>query len=294
MAQINPPKSLTPTRPTDTGDLSVASTYSRGQEFFEDHRNSIIGVIAGLLLLAVAVIGWRTWQDRRSSEGQVLLGTILTEYEAGNYQVALDGTDVTPGLLEIADDYGSTPTGEQATFFAADALYQLGETDRALEMFEDYDGSGLMEASALAGQAAIFEGQGDAERAAGLYERAAAAFESPASTPTYLLDAARAHQNAGDPEAAQAALTRIVDDWEDTPEARTAEAELGAARAAATASGDVTGEVQPAPVSAIPDTTGGRTIQQLNPNAPIQISDSPEVTPAEDGATGDEASDDGE
>ena len=249
MAQINPPKSLTPAESSDYAD-DAALRASRGQEFFEDNRNVILGVIGALVLLAVAVVAWRTWQANRSSEGQELLGAILTEYEAGNYQVALDGTDTAPGLLEIAEDYGSTSTGEQATFFAADALYQLGETERAREMFEDYDGSGLVGASALAGQAAIAEQGGDAATAAGLYGRAADAFESPASTPGYLLDAARAHLAAGEAEEAQAALTRVVDDWSDTPEASTAAVELGAARAAATATGQATGDVTAAPVVA--------------------------------------------
>ncbi|MGB3541867.1 tetratricopeptide repeat protein [Rubrivirga sp.] len=252
MAQINPPKSLTPAQSSDFGD-DAALRVSRSQEFFEDNRNVIIGVIAALVLLAVAIVAWRTWQANRSTEAQELLGAILTEYEAGNYQAALDGTDTAPGLLEIADEYGSTSTGEQATFFAADALYQLGETDRALEMFEDYGGSGLIGASALAGQAAIAEQNGDAATAAGLYERAATAFESPASTPGYLLDAARAFIAAGEADEASAALTSIVDDWAGTPEASTAAVELGAARAAATATGEATGDVTPAPVVA--DTT---------------------------------------
>lgn len=261
MAQINPPKSLSASRPHDLREDALTTSASRGAEFFEDHRNAIIGGIVGVVLLALAVIGWRTWQDRRSAEGQQLLGAILTEYEAGNYQAALDGTDTAPGLLEIADDYGSTPTGRQATFFAADALYQLGEYDRALEFFEDYSGDGLVAASALAGQAAIAELQDRHADAARLYERAAAEYDSPASTPGYLLDAARAHAAAGDPEAATEALQRVADDWPETPENRTALIELGTVQAAADATGEVTGDVTPAP--AAPDSAAapaGRTI----------------------------------
>lgn len=253
MAQINPPKPLSTSRPNDLREDNLTTAASRGTEFFEDHRNTVIGVIVGLVLLALAVIGWRTWQDRRSAEGQQLLGAILNEYNAGNYQAALDGTDTAPGLLEIADEYGSTPTGEQATFFAADALYQLGDYDRALEYFEDYDGDGLMAASAIAGRAAIAEQQGDNARAAGLYEDAAEEYDSPASTPGYLLDAARAYAAAGDTEAATAALQRVIDDWAGTPEVRTAQTELGEVQAMATATGQPTGGVNAAPATA--DTT---------------------------------------
>ena len=256
MAQINPPRSLTATRGHENREDVVVTTASRGSEFFEDHQTTIIAVIVGLVVLALAVVGWRAWQAGKSEEGQRLLGAILTEYEQGNYETALDGTDLAPGLLEIADEYGSTATGEQAAFFAADALYQLGRTDEALEMFEDYDGDGLMAASALAGQAAIAEQAGDHERAGGLYARAAAEYASPASAPGYLLDAARAYRAAGDTDAATEALTTVVDAWDTTPEARAAQVELGMVTAQATAVGEATGSVQAAPVAAA-DTTAG-------------------------------------
>lgn len=250
MAQTTPPKSLTATRANELREDTVTTAATRGTEFFEDHRNAVIGVIVGIVVLSLAVIAWRAYQANRSAEGQQLLGAILTEYEAGNLQTALDGTDTMPGLLEIADQYGSTSTGEQATFFAADALYELGQTDRALELFEDYDGDGLLAASAIGGQAAILEEQGENDRAARLYELAATEYSSPASTPGYLLDAARAYAAAGDPEAAEAALTRIIDDWETAPEVRSALVELGQVQAQASATGTPTGSVTAAPAVA--------------------------------------------
>ena len=268
MAQINPPRSLSESRPPVVReDGTMVAPESSAADFFEDHRNAILAVIGGLVVLALAVVAWRAWQSNRSEEGQRLLGAILTEYEAGNWQAALDGTDAAPGLLEIADDYGSTPTGEQATFFAADAYYQLGETDRALELFEDYDGDGLLGASALAGQAAIVEAT-DPARAADLYERAASEYESPASAPGYLLDAARAHLAAGDAGAAQAALQTVIDDWDATPEAQRAQVELGLAEARASATGQPTGDVRPAP--AAPDSSAGAV-----PTAPVEATLTP-------------------
>ncbi len=249
MAQINPPKPLATSRPDDLREDNLTTVYARSSMFFDEHRNLMIGVMVGIVALALAVIGWRYWQSQRSEEAQVYLGAILNEYNAGNWEAALDGTDTTPGLLEIADEYGSTATGEQATFFAADALFQLGRTDEALDMFEAYDGEDLLAASALGGQAAIYEQTGDPERAAGLYERAARAYESPASTPGYLLDAGRAYAAAGDTEAAQEAYQKILEDWDTTPEARTAQTELGMVEAMATATGTPTGDVQPAPTA---------------------------------------------
>ena len=263
MAQINPPRTLSESRPPVLREDGTMVPETTAADFFEDHRTAILAAIIGLVVLALAVVAWRAWQSNRSEEGQQLLGAILTEYEAGNWQTALDGTDTAPGLLEIADGYGSTATGEQATFFAADAYYQLGDTDRALQMFEEYDGDGLLAASALAGQGAIVE-PADPARAARLYEQAASEYDSPASTPAYLLDAARAHLAAGDAEAAQAALQTVINDWEQTPEAQRAQVELGLAQARASATGQATGDVRPAP--ATPDTSAS-----AQPTAPVQL-----------------------
>ena len=253
MAQINPPKRLTTSREGDLREDNLTDAYVRSASFFDEHRTVIVAVVVGVVVLALATIGFRAWRASQSEEAQRLLGAILVEYEQGNWQAALDGTDTAPGLLEIADEYGSTATGEQATFFAADALFQLGRFDEALAMFEDYDGGGLLEASALAGQAAIVEVQGDPARAAGLYEQAAGVYESPASGPAYLLDAGRAYLAAGDAAAAEGVLQRVLDEYGDTPEAGVAEAELGRAEAAASAEGTPTGDVRPAP--AVADTS---------------------------------------
>lgn len=252
MAQINAPKPIVTQRAPadDVAHDTLHTGFDRAQMFFEEHRTPILGALVGLVVLVAAVLGWRYWQAQRSAEGQQALGAAISLYESGNYRQALDGTETVSGLLELADRYGSTPTGEQARFLAANAHFQLGEMDEALALFEAYDGDGLLEASAIAGQAAVYESRGDHARAAALYLNAARAFESPASSPRYYLDAARAFAAAGDAEAAQEALQTVADEYAETPEAQTAATEMGRVAAMASATGQATGTVQP-----LPDTT---------------------------------------
>ncbi|MEO0558977.1 MAG: tetratricopeptide repeat protein [Bacteroidota bacterium] len=227
MAQINAPKpAITYGRGEESDDL-LQSGFAQSSDFFEDNRNLVIGAGVGLLVLAIAAVLFFNWRQAKAAEGQEYLGAILTEYEIGNYQAALDGTDAAPGLLDLAEDYSSTPTGDQARFFAADAYLQLGQTQEALEMFESYEGGGILGASALAGQASIKEGMGEHAEAAALYERAAGAYPEDATAPGYLLDAARAYGEAGDTEAAMTALQTLLDEYGDAPELIMAEMEMG-------------------------------------------------------------------
>lgn len=250
MAQINPPKPLVSQRAPadDVAHDTLHTGYDRAQMFYEEHQTAILAALVGIVVLVAALLGYRAWQGSRSAEGQRQLGAAISLYEGGDYRQALDGTDTVPGLLEIADRYGSSATGEQARFLAANAYFQLGDTDEALAFFEAYDGDGLLGASALAGQAAVLEAQGENARAAALYLRASGEFESPATSPRYLLDAARAFAAADDAEAAQEALQTVADQYGDSPEAQTAATEMGRVAAMASATGTATGTVQPLPV----------------------------------------------
>ena len=231
MSMLKAPKTVS--RRHELREDQLATATVRGMTFFEEHRTLLIGAAAALLLVILGAVlygWWQRGQDRAAAEA---LGGVLTAYEQGNYEEALEGTPQAAGLLEIADEYGSTDTGNLATFFAADALYQLGRYDEALDLFEDYDGDGdILGASALAGQAAIYEQQGDHARAAQLYLRAANAYESAATAPDYLMAAGRAYEAAGDPAEAASVYRRYLDAWDETPNAGLVEALLARTEAA--------------------------------------------------------------
>lgn len=252
MATINAPK---PARREELREDQLATAYVRTATFFEEHRRPLIIGAVALALLIAAVAGWRVWQERQDQQAAEALGAVLTQYEAGEYRAALDGADGEPGLLEIADRYGSTNTGQLATFFAADALYQLGEYDQAATYFERYDASDdLLGASALAGQAALAERAGEHAEAADLYTRAAGAYASAATAPDYFAAAARAHEAAGDLAAARASLEQLRDDYEESPAAQAVELEL-ARLTALEATGGPTVEAAPAAPAPPADST---------------------------------------
>ncbi|MFN3596775.1 MAG: tetratricopeptide repeat protein [Rubricoccaceae bacterium] len=234
MAQINPPKPLRSTQKHELREDQLTTAYARSATFFEQHRTAVIGAAIGLVVLVAGLVGFSVYRSNQAERAQEALGAILTQYEQGNYQAALEGTDTAPGLLEIADRYGSS-TGQLATFFAADALYQLGRYDEALRYFERVRTDGIVGASALAGQAAVYEQRGDYARAARLYERAAGAYDSEATVPGYLMDAGRAFEAAGDTEAARRVYARVADEFAETPEGDFAAIALARVEAAAAA-----------------------------------------------------------
>lgn len=199
----------------------LVTLYAKAWMFYEENRTLVYGILAGIVVLAAAIAGYVVYQNQQQQEAQDLLAGIVSMYEQGNYQQALDGTADAPGLLEIADEYGGTSAGNLAMFYAADALYRLGEYDRALQYFQQFDKTeDFIGASALAAQATIYENRGEFGQAAELYIEAANQFESSLTSPRYLLDAGRAYEAAGDYQAARETYETIREDYPDSEEAQ--------------------------------------------------------------------------
>ena len=192
MAQVNPPRPLvTPEQRVEEQQDRFQTSVARSRTFFEENRTLLIGAAVAVVALIAGVSAFLAWRAAQDAEAEEALGTVLSVYEAGDLERALEGTDSAPGLLEIADEYGGATA---APFFAGDALFQLGRLDEAARYFDMVDDDALMGASAVAGRAAVYEAQGENERAADLYERAAGLFKSEATAPGYLLDAGRAYE----------------------------------------------------------------------------------------------------
>lgn len=205
------------TKPSSRKELRedrMVTLYAKAWLFFEENRTLVYGALAGLVLLAAGVAGYLYYQTQQQAAAEEELARIVRTYEQGSYQAALDGTGNAMGLLAISDNYSGTQAGNLATYYAADALYRLGEYDRALGLFQDYEATeDFIGASALAAQAAIHANRSEFDRAASLYVDAAEQYPNSLTTPKYLMSAGKAYEEAGDYSAAIDAYQRIEDEY---------------------------------------------------------------------------------
>ncbi len=205
--------------------------YARALLFYDEYKRLAQGLGVALLVLILAIPGYIYYHQQQEEAANQQLGQILPVYEQGNYQQALDGTGDRAGLLTIADNYSNTDAGNLAAFYAANALYQREEYDRALTYYQRFEkGQDFIGASAYAAQAAIQENQGAFERAAELYEQAASQYENELTAPRYLLNAGQAYEEAGQYESAIEVYQRIQDEYPDSDQASSAEQYLARAK----------------------------------------------------------------
>lgn len=235
MSTLNPPRKIS--KRQEMREDRVVTAYAQTWDYFDKNRKLIYGVIAGLVLVLLAAVAWVFILQNKGVEAQEMLALALPAYEDENYREALDGNGDNMGLIAIADEYGSTDAGNLAKFFAADALFNLGEYDEALEYFQAFDKEeNLAGASALAGEAAIYEQREEFDKAGDLYRRAALLFESDLMSPQYLLRAGRAYEMGGELDEAREAYEMIPDRFPEAAEAEGIDFHL--ARIAAMAAGE--------------------------------------------------------
>jgi tetratricopeptide (TPR) repeat protein len=216
---------LTPTRKVsrkhELREDKVVTMYARILGVMENNRGIVYGALVGIVAVLAVVFGFSYVQSSRNDEAVEMMAQAVIRYENGEYAAAIDGDMSYTGLLEIIEDYGGTRAGNLARFYAADALYRMGELDRALPLFEAFDKeANFLGASAYAGEAAIYEARGDHARAADLYLRAAEVYQSDVTSPDYLQKVAREYAAAGNAAAAGRAYERIRDNYPTSTEAQ--------------------------------------------------------------------------
>ena len=174
----------------------------------------------------VIVLLWFWWNSKRAEWNETAttqLAKIIPYYDEGKYDQAIQGVpqEGAQGLKAIVDEYGSTPAGEIAKIYLANAYFQKKEYDQALEYYDDISVSdNMIEASALAGMAACYEAQGKYKDAAKYFEKAAAKNMVLTQAPDNLQRAAINYAAVGEKNKAKELLETIKKEFPTSSQAR--------------------------------------------------------------------------
>ena len=163
--------------------------------------------------------------NRRSNNEKAAteLGKLIAVYDQNQFQQAVDGMPERSikGLKEIVDSYGGSRNGEIARFYLANAYYNLGRYDDALEQFEDFSPSDeLLTVSRLAGIGSCYEARGKYAEAASHFEKAATRYTNDVNNAENLGHAARNYAQAGDKGRALELYKKIKKDYPKSAVAR--------------------------------------------------------------------------
>lgn len=184
---------------------ALITTYENAISWYQNNKKLVTNV--GIALVLVIAAGWFYLNNQHQNNEKAALefAKVFTYYDNGQYQIAMNGIPEknVRGLIAIVGDYGSTHYGNLSKFYLANCLYNTGDVEKALAMFEDADlDSPLLEASRLAGIAVCNEAKGNFAEAAKNFEKAGKYSANDPNAPDNLANAARDYAKAGDKDQA--------------------------------------------------------------------------------------------
>lgn len=201
----------------------LVTTYFEAIAWYTENKKLISSIVTGLVIVAIAVVFVNNNIRANNESASTELGKVLKYYDEGKYEQAINGDPQNNirGLQAIVGDYGSTKSGERATFYLANSYYATQQYDKALQYFLDVDvNDNLIASSALAGAAACYEVKGDHESAASYFEKAAYKAKIDDWVAENLLHAATNYASAGKKEKALELFRKIKKEYSSTSYAR--------------------------------------------------------------------------
>jgi TolA-binding protein len=126
--------------------------------------------------------------------------------------------------LDIIDNYGRTPAGNLAKYYAGISYLHLGKYKEAISYLEDFKtGDLLLKPVATGAIGDAYAEQGNKEKAAKYYADAAEINTNAFTTPIYLLKLGRMYEQLGNKEKALATYQTIKEKYGDSNEGRLVE-----------------------------------------------------------------------
>ena len=202
---------------------ALAGQFDRVEDFYDQNKNIVFGVLGGIVLLVLGFVGYRYYVSTQDETAQVELFPSVYQLEADSLKKALNGTGKNPGILAVADNYGSTPAGNLAEFYAGAGLLKEGKYDDAIEHLKNFSSSDLLvqaRAYALTGDAYMEKKSFD--EAVDYYRKAADYKPNKFFTPGYLLKLAIAQEQAKQNDKAIETYDSIIEKYAQSTEAASA------------------------------------------------------------------------
>lgn len=195
-------------------------------ELFFEKNAKLISIIFGaavvLALLLLATHRFYTIPHEAKAKEQIF--TAEQYFEKDSFNLALNGDGNYPGVLDIIDNYGRTPAGNLAKYYAGISYLHLGKYKEAIEYLEGFKTDDILLKPITAGAIGdAWAEQGNKEKAVKYYAEAAEISTNNFTTPVFLLKEGRMYEMMGNKEKALSTYKLIKDKYGDTNEGRMAD-----------------------------------------------------------------------
>jgi len=151
---------------------NLEQTVSATEQFFNENKKTIWCVVAAVLVIGLGILAYSKFiYQPKCVEAMQQSYPAEMSFQAGEYELALNGDGNNLGFADIIADYGSK-AGKAVYLYAGICELQLGNNEEALSYLKKYNGKEPI----LAARAKACEG--DAYVALGDYEAAVRSYKA--------------------------------------------------------------------------------------------------------------------
>lgn len=206
---------------TQDQEFIVTEAIGKTESFISQNRKSL-SIIFGALVLAVGgyLIYQKVYVANKEKEAQTLLFHSEQYLKSDSLKLAINGDGNNPGLEEIADQYGMSPSGNLAKYYLGMAYMKLKDYDRAIETLRSYDAKDKVTGSVVYGAIGdAYMEKNSTDDAISFYEKATDEKPNNFTTPIMLFKLAIAYEVKGNFSNAIDTYKKIKKDYPTSNEA---------------------------------------------------------------------------
>ena len=218
--------------------IDVQEQLDKAELFFEKNKKTI-GIVGGVILgIAALISAYKFWYiPSEDAKAQAEIFMAQQYFEKDSLDLALNGGTVAgqsfTGLLEVADNYGMTPTGNLAEYMIGTILLKKGKFEEAIERLSNFSTDDIMISTVAIG--AIGDAHSELkhnEEALKFYLKAANMNSNEFTTPLYLKKAGLVYEVQKEYSEAAKVYERIKKEFNKSTEARDIEKYISRAKVA--------------------------------------------------------------
>lgn len=216
-----------------THEEVVTEAVSKTEEFFQKNSKLITWIMVAIIVIIGGYFANKYLiAEPRAEKASAEMFAAVQEFNAENWEVALNGDGNNAGLLEVIDNYSSSAQGSLAAHYAGICYLKLGDKQSALEYLGKYRGgkgaaAEVVNAQNYGLQGDILVDMGEVAKAVAKYQKAVKVSDNSLTTPYYLKKLGVAQENLGNKEAALEAYERVANEYPNSLEARDIDRYIG-------------------------------------------------------------------
>ncbi len=199
---------------------------AKAQDFWTRYQKQITVVLAVIVLGVGGWFGYKSFVQKPKAEKAIDAMFKAEEYyRMDSLQKALNGDGINPGFVKVIKDYGGTPSGNLARFYAGDCYLRTGDFNNAVKQLKEFSTSSKqLQARAYKMLGDAYSELGKNDEAIETYKKAANHFTADGNNSAeYLFFAASLAEKAGKNNEAIELYREIKDKYPGTLGANEAE-----------------------------------------------------------------------